>query len=183
MLSPITVRPATKDDVPAIARVHVASWHATYEGLIPQSLIDSYTVERRETQWEKHLASDEYVTYVAEKDSIVIGFAMASWGESAYGVEYMERAKLWTLYLLKEAQGLGVGRDLICAVARDIVSRGHNAMSLCVLSSNPARAFYEHLGAHYVRDHAFQIGDGTWADAEYVFADLQALTRRPTRLP
>lgn len=48
----ITVRHATANDAAAIAQVHVASWQAAYRGLLPEALLVSLSVERRQRHWE-----------------------------------------------------------------------------------------------------------------------------------
>lgn len=40
MDSPVTVRPARIEDVPAMARVLVRSWQETYRGLMPDRVLD-----------------------------------------------------------------------------------------------------------------------------------------------
>ena len=34
------IRPATLNDAPEIARVHVASWRSTYQGLLPDDFLE-----------------------------------------------------------------------------------------------------------------------------------------------
>lgn len=44
----IRIREANCADAAAIARVHVASWHMTYRGIMPDSVTDVFTVEHRQ---------------------------------------------------------------------------------------------------------------------------------------
>jgi hypothetical protein len=43
--SPVEIRLATVEDARGIAEAHVASWRATYPGIVPQHYIDSLKVE------------------------------------------------------------------------------------------------------------------------------------------
>ena len=44
------------DDAAGIATTHVASWRAAYRGLLPQSLLDDLSVDRRTEQWREAIA-------------------------------------------------------------------------------------------------------------------------------
>lgn len=43
-----TVRNAVREEATQIAKIHVDSWQVAYKGLMPQSYIDQFTIERRE---------------------------------------------------------------------------------------------------------------------------------------
>jgi hypothetical protein len=45
------VRPATVEDAPAIAAIHVRVWQYAYRGIVPDSFLDSLSSERRTDQW------------------------------------------------------------------------------------------------------------------------------------
>ena len=45
--SPVRVRTVTTVDLPAIARIHMASWHDAYRGGIPDEILSGRTVEGR----------------------------------------------------------------------------------------------------------------------------------------
>ncbi len=64
------------DDSGDIAVVHVATWRATYRGLMPQSLLDGLSVEARTAVWRRILRDDEGSTLVAIEQGAerVVGF-------------------------------------------------------------------------------------------------------------
>jgi len=62
------------DDDPALAKAHVASWQWAYAGIVPESHLQGFTVERAIERFRQSLASDAEETYVAERDGQVIGF-------------------------------------------------------------------------------------------------------------
>ena len=51
------------------------------------------------------------------------------------------------LYVAPEHRGSGLGRDLLAALARICIERGYQRLEWWVLDWNPARGFYETLGA------------------------------------
>jgi GNAT superfamily N-acetyltransferase len=139
----IDVRPANVNDAPAIARVHVESWQATYPGIVPQQILDNLSVERRLAGWSRLLASPgEARVWIGELDGRVVGFAgTARPVDPAMGAGV---AELETIYLLPVAQGRGLGRLLMRRATDDLVERGFPSAILWVLTDNErARRFYE----------------------------------------
>ena len=53
------------------------------------------------------------------------------------------RPELYTLYLLKESQGRGVGKALLGAVMQALGEKGYASMLVWVLQENPAVQFYQ----------------------------------------
>jgi GNAT superfamily N-acetyltransferase len=136
----VTVRRATINDAPALARVHIQSWLETYAGLMPRSLLDRITVEGRQRQWEQAFRHDNDVL-VADRDDDIVGFAsIGSPRDPDVDLE------LFTLYLLKAHQGRGIGKALWDAALETARTRGANTLGLWVLETNPTRGFYEHQG-------------------------------------
>jgi hypothetical protein len=68
------IRIATRDDIPGLARVHVQSWLETYQGLMPQEILDAITLEARILQWEQTFDHPHGIFVALEGDQ-VIGFA------------------------------------------------------------------------------------------------------------
>src|SRR6185437_6989540 len=56
-------------------------------------------------------------------------------------------AEIQTLYILRAAQGHGLGKRLMTATARALAANGATSLMISVLRDNiRARGFYEHLG-------------------------------------
>ena len=84
-------------------------------------------------------------------------------------------SQLHAIYLRSEVQGQGSGRALAKAWAAVAVDRGLAAAVVHVLACNPARGFYEHLGARHLEDIEVVIGGDRYTEACYGWADLRAL--------
>lgn len=54
------VRVAREADAEALARVHVDSWRAAYQGLMPQEYLDGLDPAERAAQWRQALARAAY---------------------------------------------------------------------------------------------------------------------------
>lgn len=168
----VSIRPATLQDVAGIARVHVQSWDESYRGMVPDAAIDRYTVDVRHAGWQEWLTREEWVTYVAELDGAIVGFACAYPDVTEPGYD----TYLNTLYVLRSAQRRGIARELLRALTGRLIERGSTAMWWLTLRENPACAFYERIGASIIREQPAPagLGEGTM-DAVFGLPDLRAL--------
>ena len=179
--APIHLRPATLADAAAIAAVQTTSWAETYRGHMPDGFLDRMTggamQERRALQWEHTLTLDvtidrtpDIVTVAeqveaeqvgAEQAGRVVAFASAGATRPHTVIPGDYDAELYTLYALRSAHGLGLGRRLIAASAAALHLQGFTGLALWVLDVNPTRAFYRHLGGQELGQKTEEIpGDG-----------------------
>jgi GNAT superfamily N-acetyltransferase len=168
----LAIREATADDARAIAAVHVASWEESYAGILERRFFEERPLEKRFAQWERTLGDPQRHTFVAVDDAgDVVGFATATTfdppldGYDSY---------LGALYLLERAKGRGAGRALLRAQAERLCTLGCRTLALRVLRENPARRFYERLGARLTVQE-ISADAGTFDDVVYVFDDVRNL--------
>ena len=157
------IRIATRDDIPGLARVHVQSWLETYGGLVPQEILETFTLEFRMAQWARTLENPVDV-FVAEIDGEMVGFTSA--GTSR--IEGFE-AEVFTLYLLERAQGSGLGRALLVRAFEALKARGFASCIVSVLAANRSCGFYRHLGGVQVRATDLEIRGVKFAGLEFGF--------------
>lgn len=161
------------EDADAIARVHVASWEAAYRGIMDDELIDARTIDVRREQWKSSLGEPRRITLVAcAEGGEIVGFASAVLLESDSRFD----SYLQTLYLVPAAWHRGIGRALLRELAARLHSNGVRSMALRTLRLNPARAFYERLGARLVAE-GIGNDDGIFDDVVYAFDDIGVLAR------
>ncbi len=168
------IREATIEDAPGIARVHIDSWRTTYKGIVPQRIIDSFTYEEREELWRRALSpGSRSFVYVAEDESgQVVGFAS---GGPAQQDAPNHAGELYAIYLLRERQGRGIGRQLFEAVVRELVNRGLYSMAIWVLVDNPACGFYEAMGGRKVYHRQEEADGGVLDEVGYGWDDIREL--------
>jgi len=125
--------------------VHVRSWRETYRGLLP----DAYLARMSEAAFARRfrraltVPGPNEVTLAAATRHGLVGYVQA--GPSRARVE--NEAEIATLYVLAEAQGLGLGKRLLSGAARAMAAQGARSLMLSVLQDNArARGFYEHVG-------------------------------------
>lgn len=125
--------------------MHVRSWRESYRGMLP----DAYLARMSEADFARRFRRSltfpgpHEVTLAATAPQELLGYVQA--GPSRAGVE--GEAEVATIYLLRDAQGLGLGRRLLVGAARAMAAQGARSLMLSVLQDNArARGFYEHLG-------------------------------------
>ncbi len=140
--APDRVRPATQHDLPEILRL--VRELAEYER-------EPEAVEATGADFATALfppdGSTHVFAHVAEVDGRIGG--MAVWYLSFS--TWTGRSGVWLedLFVSPEHRGLGLGRDLLQALARVCVEQGYPRLEWWVLDWNePALGFYRSLGAH-----------------------------------
>lgn len=168
------IRPAESRDAAGIARVHVESWQTSYSGIVPQSYLDKLSVERRTEGWRQILAegAESSINFVAEtNEGEIIGFVGG--GNEREAIPGYD-GELYAIYLLKDAQGKGVGRKLFKALVQALVERGYNGMTLWVFRDNPtARQFYERLGGQLIAQKTFTLAETDLVEVAYGWKDIK----------
>ena len=136
---PLTIRPATPEDIPEILALirELAMYEREPESAVatPDDLMrDGFTEPKR------------FHCLMAEVDGAVAGFALYFYNYSTWrghaGI-YLE-----DLFVRPEQRGNGVGKALLSSVAAVAVSEGAPRLEWAVLDWNkPAIDFYESVGA------------------------------------
>ncbi len=133
------IRPATPDDVPAIARLIRAL--AEYEKL-------THEVVLNEADLCEHLfgARPHAEVFLVQQEDIVVGFMLYFMNYSTFLAKpgiYLE-----DLFVLPEYRSFGYGKALLRELGRIAVERNCGRIEWAVLDWNtPAIGFYQSLGA------------------------------------
>ena len=136
----VGVRPATPDDAPGIARVHIAAWHETYTRLLPPGAFDGLDddLAPRTRRWRGIIEDDVTEVFVAERDGVIVGWASTGAGRQADAPRSLE---LEGIYVLEGEYGTGTGQSLLDLAV------GDRPAYLWVATGNPrAQAFYRRNG-------------------------------------
>ncbi|MBO8156144.1 MAG: GNAT family N-acetyltransferase [Bacillaceae bacterium] len=173
------VRKARPEDAGAIANVHVKSWITTYSNLIDdEDLRQVISYEKRKAQWEAILKSSNIsqFLYVAENDKQeVVGFIN---GGNERSKKFAYDGEIYAIYILKEYQGKGIGRQLLKTLTRAMKKEGYQSILVWVLTSNPSSKFYEYHGAKPVDEEEITIGTGTYQETAYGWEDIGILAEK-----
>ena len=164
------VRVAVPEDASSIADAHVRGWLTAYRGLVPDSILAGFSVERRTSQWRDRLAArtldDPVRTWVVENDGgRVLGFADTGPGRDESAPPPDGAGEVYAIYLAPEARGHGQGRALFARAIADLRERGFDPIVVWVFEANPAgRRFYEAAGFHTDGARSTIDFDGTTVD-------------------
>jgi GNAT superfamily N-acetyltransferase len=135
-LSPL-IREATAIDAESIARVRVASWRASYRGIIDDAYLDALSVDAGRDRYLRTFdpaPAAGFTRVAADDDGRVVGFAT---GGVARGPAAARRqGEVWMIYLMPDAQRHGLGTRLMRSMARGLDRRGLGSMVVWALARN-----------------------------------------------
>jgi len=163
------VRSARPADALVVAQIRVASWRATYRGVVPDSYLDVMSAEENAPQWAAAARGEQpgMRLLMCEDEGSAIGFA-------AFGAARLPQfgytGELYAIYFLPDAVGKGNGSALMAEVVRGLEALGHGDMILWVMEDNSrGRRFYERAGMTLVEGsrQSFEIEGRTIWEVAY----------------
>jgi GNAT superfamily N-acetyltransferase len=161
------LRPATTCHIPALAQLHVQTFNETHRGGRPGG--PSY--ELRERQWREafRVADSTWFCFVVEDDDgEIVAFAKGTPHDGGVPGFVGELNKI---YALRRVQRQGVGRLLLCNVARQFLSQGIASMLLFGEATSPSNGFYEAFGAERLYSEKGEFhGAYGWRDLHVLVA-------------
>jgi GNAT superfamily N-acetyltransferase len=87
---------------------------------------------------------------IAEYNEVPVGFALFFTNFSTF--ECKPGIYLEDLFVLENFRNKGIGKTLLKELANIVISRNYGRLEWTVLDWNPARKFYENIGAKYLND-------------------------------
>ncbi len=167
----VTIRPATAEDVPQIAKVHVESWQRSFKGIAPEDYLNSMSVDKRKEVFAERLSDPTYKMLVAdEAENGVVGFI--DFGTPEFE-NYGYGARVYSFYLLPEFQRKGLGRRLLAYCFDRMTKDGYTSMCLDTLEMSPYRKFYEKNGGKVIAHDSHKLGDTKYATVVYGWENLE----------
>jgi len=146
----VSVRPIREDDLTRV-------WEMVHGLAVFERMTDILTGTRERLH---ALLFDEpraFIGRVAERtDGRLVGYALYHFTYSSFRTN----ARMWLedLFVEEAARGTGAGEALVRAFVADALAHGCHRVDWHVLEWNPARSFYERLGARRSDDGMLQYG-------------------------
>lgn len=134
-------------DASQIAQIHVKTWQYAYKGQIPDSYLDSLSIEKRSKGWKKQIqnAKEKDHVFVAEINGRIVGWCTA--GASRDENAMKEAGELQGIYIDPNYIGKGIGSKLMKHALNTLRQEGYKTVTLWVLETNKkTRMFYEKKG-------------------------------------
>lgn len=170
-----TIRALTLDDIPALAHIVVTANDHAFRGLLPDETLD-FPESESAANWRHFLEGEglpegDFMLVAQAENGEVVGYIWGgrNWKEKAFAGELRQ------INILPAYQGQGIGRLLMCHLARRFVAQGISSVRVEVLKINPNRPFYERLGGVFVREFPYAGDVFTVPAYVYGWADIQTL--------
>ena len=142
-MSSYLIRPASIRDAKAIAEIHVATWKAAYQDLMPDDYLKSMSVEKRQSYWREAIEYSEPQLLVATDGEKVVGFA--GFDRSRDAGTKSSVGEIWALYVAPAHWGNGVGVTLWDGAREGLKEEGCTQVTAWVLLRNErGLRFFEH---------------------------------------
>jgi GNAT superfamily N-acetyltransferase len=153
-------RDATAADAEAIARLHAESWRSAYRGTFSDEFLDTQVHEERRAAWLARFSPAEtrpFFVLMTESDTEMAGFACVFPDEHPVYGSYLDN-----LHVAPQLTGRGIGRYLLCEVARRLAGNTSRiGLYLWVVERNRrARVFYERAGGVIMGSEVHCMSDG-----------------------
>jgi ribosomal protein S18 acetylase RimI-like enzyme len=164
------VRAATLEDAIPIANVRVRTWRGAYAHVFPAEQLATLIADEAAVAWWTRAISEPFPhmhTLVSDVEGQVAGFVNLG---RARGEDEAGLGELFSIYVLPEASGRGIGRALMAETLARLRAEEFAEAILWVLEDNPrTRRFYELAGWH---------ADGAAKDEEWFGTTVRELRYR-----
>lgn len=138
------IRAADQRDIPALVALKRQCWEETYRGIYPDEKIDTFSPSQHAARFQLLVEDPDRHLFIAEVEGRAAGYL-------EYGLPLRPfrtfRREIGLLYLLREFQHKGYGRQLFC-LGRDAIYREGETQFFvsCNKYNTPAIAFYKRMG-------------------------------------
>ena len=164
----MTIRLATREDLPAIAALYLQNHRSAYRGLLSEDYLSGLSTDGCAEKWAAALSRAGERVWAAQEGDSLLGFAA--------GLPDAELPRTWyleSLHVAKTARGRGVGTALIRHAARAAAAEGCERMSVCIVRGNErAGDLYRRLGAVHFLYFEDSFGDERFASEKLVWETL-----------
>ena len=174
----LQIRQARHEDAAEIARVYIESWHDTYPGVLPGSLLCAMTPRGQTARWQAAIRTNGRETVLVAENIRHGIVGMASLGASRDHCLGFD-GEVYTLYVDPAFYGCGAGRALLKGA---FITLQKNGMTSCVIwahARNHARFFYEAMGGRLIAERTARLMGESVQEAAFGWKTL-ALAERST---
>lgn len=173
------VRIAEPDDAQGLAMVYVETWRTTYAGMVPDKVLLEMSEESQSARWARSIArGDELVMLAEDGDKGIVGLSSGGRARGSHGC----KAEIFTLYVLPDEQGRGVGRALLDGMFGEFLAQSLDSAIIWVLAANPARFFYETTGGKRSAEREERLWGSDLPEIAYIWRDLAAAVEHDLRV-
>lgn len=137
------IRIATKEDIKKLAILRQKVWDETYRGIYSDDIIDNYDYEEAKKYFQSMINNNKVLLYVVESYNELVGYMDV--GTPIISFDNYEQ-EIGLLYLKKDFQNKGIGRELFNLGYNEIKNKGYTRFFIsCNKYNTNARKFYEKM--------------------------------------
>ncbi len=138
------IRLAKEKDCDELSRLKQQVWSETYRGIYSDSKIDDFDFKANSTKFLDIINNPNVELYVVEDNNKLVGYMSCGVPSRPYK-DYKQGIVL--LYLKKEYQRKGIGKELFKIGSNKIKENGYNEFFICCNKYNTnAQEFYKKMG-------------------------------------
>ncbi len=140
---------ATLEDARQVAEIHVTTWQAAYQGILPADYLASLSVDQREAMWRESIVKGVPQLFVAKVEGDMVGWV--AFGRCRDEGSTPDSAEVWAIYVAPPSWSSGVGRMLWHRSQARMLEQGFKTVRAWVFTQN-ARAIRFYRAAGFVPD-------------------------------
>lgn len=127
-----------------LSKVKRSAWCSTYRGIYPDEKLDNYDILEHAEKFRKLLNDENVSLYCIYDQGEMVGFFSYGKGLKSYkDFKYYLRQ----LYIIKEAQGRGLGKQVFTFIRGAMIDLQQNKFfTNCNIYNKGALKFYEKMG-------------------------------------
>lgn len=138
------IRLAKEEDCNELSKLKHDVWNETYRGIYDDNKIDNFDYEKNSKKFLNIINNFDIELYVVEDSERLVGYMDCGIPIRPYK-DYNQEIGL--LYLLKEYQRKGIGKELFNIAFNRIKENGYNEFFICCNKYNiNAQEFYKKMG-------------------------------------
>ncbi|MEN8908276.1 MAG: GNAT family N-acetyltransferase [Clostridiales bacterium] len=169
------IRKANIEDVEEIVDINIRVWKTTYNGIIN----NDYLLDREKDKAKKILKmknsfkSNKIYRCVSLYNNKIVGFIIYGELNNIDKYKFRNTGEIYALYILKDYQRMGLGRNLVKYAINDLVKlKKYNKMVIWSLDENPNINFYLKLGGSSELREEIIFGKQVLGKTGFVFSSL-----------
>jgi ribosomal protein S18 acetylase RimI-like enzyme len=171
----LSLRQARPSDAADLARIYIESWHDTYAGILPHSLLSAMSLKTHTARWQSQLQTPGSVIVVEDQNCSVVGLtSLGGARDSSLGFE----GEIYTLYVDPAFFGRGAGRTLLHGAFALLKERKLNSCVIWSHARNNACFFYEAMGGQRVAERTTRLGGEPTPEIAFGWKRLATSPRR-----
>ena len=143
------IRLLTEKDIYEMTKLYVKSWKATYNGIVPEKILNTITIEKFSKIWGEYIFKEENGIFGAFENNEFLGFGAFTPDKLMENTLYLD-----SLHIKNEYKGKGIGAELINRLKKYAKEKGYKGVSVSIMSENiRARNLYVKLGAIHINNY------------------------------